>query len=171
MTLLNSLLVVVLIICIITDIKSRKIYNKVLYPALVAAFLLNALFFGWEGLLSSLLGFLVGLLILLIPYLMGGMGAGDVKLLAVIGAVKGAAFVFTTAIYMAVFGGLIALGVLLFRKGLLGRLKSAFYSLCGMKYGMKFSFIDQEAMKKTYPYGVAIVAGAFVAFLSDGVML
>ncbi|UTW70504.1 prepilin peptidase [Anaerobacillus sp. HL2] len=53
---------------------------------------------------------------LIYPFLFRGMGAGDVKLLAVIGALKGTSFVFTTAIYMAIVGAIIALLIMLFHK-------------------------------------------------------
>ncbi|WP_088036689.1 prepilin peptidase [Evansella clarkii] len=168
--LLNILLFSVLIICLITDLKSRKIYNKVIFPSLLLALLLNVILHGWSGLTGSLLGFAAGLGILLIPYLMGGMGAGDVKLLALIGAIKGASFVFATAILMGVIGGLIGLGIILFRKGFLQRMKSVFYTICGMKYGMKLrDAVGNEGLKKTYPYGVAIAGGAFAAFFLNGV--
>ena len=161
---LNALLLIVLMISVITDLKSRKIYNKVIFPSLLLAFLLNGLLFSWSGLLNSLLGLLTGFGILLIPYLMGGMGAGDVKLLALVGTIKGASFVFITAIYMGVIGGVIGLFVFLFRKGILHRLKMLSYSLCGIRYGMKIG-IDQDGLHATFPYGVAIAGGALLTYL------
>ena len=109
----NSLLILVLLICLITDLKSRKIYNKVIFPALLLSFCLHAFTPIGSGILFSLMGFAVGFGLLFIPYLMGGMGAGDVKLLALIGAIKGTTFVVITGIYMALLGGLIALFILL----------------------------------------------------------
>ncbi len=137
MNILDGLLIVVLLVCVGTDLKSRKIYNKVIFPSLFITFGLQLYITGFSGLLESLLGFLVGLAILFIPYLMGGMGAGDVKLLALIGAVKGVAFVLTTAFYMALLGGVIALFILLFRKGVWSRFKSIAYYLASLKQGTK----------------------------------
>lgn len=169
---LNILLFIVLIICLITDLKNRKIYNKIIFPALLLALLFNTILYGWSGLTTSFLGFLAGLGILLIPYLMGGMGAGDVKLLAVIGAVKGAPFVLATAIFMALIGGLVGLGMLLFRKGLFQRIKSLFQFLCGMRYGMKLTdSFSKSNLKRTFPYGIAIVGGSFAAFFFSGGLL
>ncbi|MBB6455113.1 prepilin peptidase CpaA [Salirhabdus euzebyi] len=166
---LNVMLLFVLIICVITDVKSRKIYNKVLFPSLLFAITFHVITNGLDGLLFSITGLLVGLGILLIPYLMGGMGAGDVKLLAVIGAFKGVSFVVTTAIYMALFGGIIALGIILFHKGPIQRLKSIFFTVVGIRHGIKIPLaVTKESLKKTYPYGVSIAGGACVAFLSKG---
>jgi len=166
MMLFNLVLLIILIICVITDLKNRKIYNLVIFPGILLAFGLHAYETGWTGLGFSVLGFLAGLGILLIPYLLGGMGAGDVKLLALIGALKGTSFVLFTAFYMAILGGIIALGILLFRKGLL---KSLLYSFYTKRYGMKMSdFFDKQTLKVTYPYGVAIAGGALCSLFLKG---
>ncbi|WP_156290351.1 A24 family peptidase [Oceanobacillus salinisoli] len=169
---LNGLLLLVLAISVVTDLRSRKIYNKVIFPSLLLAFLLHGIFDGWSGLLSSFLGFLTGLGILLIPYLMGGMGAGDVKLLALVGAIKGASFVFMASIYMALIGGLIGVIILLFRKGFFHRIKSIIFSISSIRYGIKVPLgLDKEALQTTYPYGVAIAGGAVMAFMLNGGLL
>jgi prepilin peptidase CpaA len=151
---IDLILITVLLICLITDLKSRKIYNKVLFPTLVIAFLVNFLVHSWTGVSASLWGFLLGLGILLVPFLLGGIGAGDVKLLAVIGALKGSVFVFTAAIYMALVGGIIALVIILMKKG---RAKGFLYHLIARKNGIQIPY-DKSSV--TFPYGVAIVSGA-----------
>ncbi|MDV2581346.1 A24 family peptidase [Alkalibacillus haloalkaliphilus] len=170
MTVINTLLLIVLLICLVTDLKERKIYNKILLPSFVAALLLNSFFYGLSGLSDALLGSLIGFAILLIPYLMGGMGAGDVKLLAVIGAFQGPMFVVATAIYMALLGGLVGLGMIIFRKGLIQRVRGMFRAILNMRYGIKPK-CQQSTLKMTFPYGVAIVGGAVASFLLDGVVM
>jgi len=88
-------------IAVFTDWREHKIYNKLLAPAFFTALLLHTFHGGISGLTNSLLGTATGFVLLLIPYLMGGMGAGDVKLLAVIGAFGGASFVLTSLLYGA----------------------------------------------------------------------
>lgn len=169
--LLNGLLFIALTISVITDLKTRKIYNKVVFPSLLLAFLLNGILFSWSGLLDSLLGFLTGFAILLIPYLMGGMGAGDVKLLALVGAAKGASFVFLSAIYMGIIGGIIGLFIFLFKKGIFNRIKLAIYSLCGIRYGIKIPLaLNKDGLKATFPYGVAIAGGVVLTYMLKGAM-
>lgn len=170
----DYLLFVLLVICVITDVKDRKIYNKVLLPFLSVAFVLHLAMGGVTSLAYSLAGTAVGFSILLIPYFLGGMGAGDVKLLAVIGALKGTVFVLTAAVYMALAGGVLALFVLLFRRGAMDRLKQITMFLGGLRSGMKLPLVlDKEALNKTYPYGVAIAIGAVAAvvFQSGGGLL
>lgn len=158
-----------LLICLVTDLKSRKIYNIVIFPSLLLTFFLHFLSGGFSGLGFSFLGFIVGFAILLIPYFLGGMGAGDVKLLALIGAIKGMQFVIVTSIYMALLGGLIGLLVLLFRKGAIQRIKSIIYSLSCFRSGVRLPlFFDKEGLKTTYPYGVAIAGGAVISLFYKG---
>ena len=164
----NYLLIILLIICVITDLKERKIYNVVLFPSLLLAWIIHALTGGLTGLTAALLGTAVGLGILFIPYLLGGMGAGDVKLLAVIGGIKGIGFVLWASLYMALAGGIIAIFVLLFRKGFL---KRTLYYIHSLKHGLHVSLIDgKETGKSTFPYGVAIAAGALYQIFVPGVL-
>ncbi|WP_409254400.1 prepilin peptidase [Bacillus sp. SCS-153A] len=169
---MDILLLLILAVCVVTDLKSRKIYNKVIFPSLLLTLVLHSIFGGFSGLLDSLLGFAVGLGLLLIPYLMGGMGAGDVKLLALIGAIKGVGFVLTTSFYMALLGGVIALAILLLRKGFFQRVKGILYSVCSLTYGLKVPLgVVRSDYQKTYPYGVAIAGGAVVSLFFNGVLL
>lgn len=165
----NVLLISLLCICVATDIWKRKIYNAVLLPILCAAIVLQIETSGLPGLEKSLIGMAGGLGILLIPFLFGGMGAGDVKFLAVIGAIKGMTFVFMSALYMALAGGIMALLVILFHKGMKKRLQQLVYFIHGLLNGIRLPiFHDEEALKTTFPYGIAIAAGAFYQVLQAG---
>lgn len=165
----DAAMLAVLTISVVTDLKSRKIYNKVIYPGFVAAFTLHLGLAGWAGLGAALAGSAVGLSLLLIPYLLGGMGAGDVKLLSLVGAFKGTAFVLFAAAYMAVLGAVMALAVLLLRPGAGQWIKSILYYLYGLRYGIKVP-MDFSANRLTaaYPYGVAIAGGAVIGMLQKG---
>lgn len=164
--LLNVILIVVLAICFITDLKQQRIYNKVIFPALITVLIIHLAASGLEGLKQSIIGFIIGLAVLVIPYLLGGIGAGDVKLLALIGAVKGSYFVLNTALYMAVIGGVIAFIIIVANGALLKVLKQIWmwiYSfICGIKYRLEF---PTTGFIKKYPYGVAIVGGAFICLV------
>lgn len=165
----NILLITLIIICTVTDLRERKIYNNVLFPALAAAWIIHTLTGGMYGLVEALSGTAAGLGILLIPYLLGGMGAGDVKLLAVIGGIKGAGFVMMASLYMAVAGGIMALFVFFLHRGGKGRIIQIIYFFHGLFTGIRFPILaNEEAMKTTYPYGVAIAAGTLYQVYSMG---
>lgn len=165
----NILLILVLIICVITDIKSRRIYNKIIFPALFIGFLSHFVLYGLSGLYFSFIGFFVGLMILMIPYLLGGIGAGDVKLLALIGALKGSSFVLYTSIYMAISGGILAALILIYQRNFFSSVKSIFYRVLSLPFGGKISIPEENSiLSNTYPYGVAITIGAFTTFIFMG---
>ena len=97
-----------LLICII-DTLYCKIPNSANLLLLLAGMGLHLASTGTSGLLFSTFGLLTGLALLLIPYLLGGMGAGDVKALAALGALLGPAAVFQVFLYMGLIGGVLAI--------------------------------------------------------------
>ncbi|AHF06870.1 A24 family peptidase [Desulfitobacterium metallireducens] len=142
-----------------TDWREHRIHNKLLGPAFLVAIFLQTFFNGWAGLKESTIGALVGFGILLIPYLFGGMGAGDVKLLAVIGAFGGAHFVITSFLYGAIIGGVISVALLV-RHGALGATLKRFLLLFPLLSKPEYLSEDmRNARKEKFPYGIAIVLG------------
>jgi prepilin peptidase CpaA len=104
----------VLVICAaacVTDLRTRRIPNALTFGAAVLAFVFHAVTGGWPGLASSAGGWLVGVALFAPFFLLGGMGAGDVKLLAAIGAWLGPMDAVWTALYTMIAGGVLALVV------------------------------------------------------------
>ncbi|MBU9721315.1 MULTISPECIES: A24 family peptidase [Bacillaceae] len=148
-------LFIALAISIFTDIKDRKILNIVTFPAMIAGLTLNTITYGWDGFLFSLLGLLTGLALLIIPYALGGMAAGDVKLLMAIGALQGAAFTLGSFLYIAIIGGMIAFLILVKQKELICTIRRILFSA-------QFRSLDglnKNELHHAFPYGVAIVLG------------
>ncbi|MBI4334090.1 MAG: prepilin peptidase, partial [Chloroflexi bacterium] len=103
-----------LVIAVI-DLEHRLILNKIVYPTVPAALALD-LFLTRPGLVSGLAGAAAGLVLLLIILLVsrGGMGMGDVKLAALMGAATGFPAVFVALLLGIVLGGLTAAFLVLF---------------------------------------------------------
>ena len=107
------------------DVKARRIPNNIVFAGALAGLALNALLpagnglfsesFGSIGFLKSLAGWTVGLALLLPIYAMRAMGAGDVKLMAMIGAFVGPQAVVAVALLSMVAGGVLALLVAVFK--------------------------------------------------------
>lgn len=166
---IDGILLIVLAICFITDCREQKIYNIVVLPSIITVFVLNSWIYGFDGFKLSSFGFLIGFGILFIPYLLGGMGAGDVKLLAFIGAAKGIAFVVNSAIYMAIIGGVISIIILIFNKQTIVFFKSIFSWIISLLYNTRSRIeISNSVMKNKFPYGIAIVAGALISLFFKG---
>ncbi|WP_053367499.1 A24 family peptidase [Bacillus sp. FJAT-27245] len=166
----NILLLAVLIICTVTDIKSRKILNVVTLPAILICFIYYLITNGLDGFLFSGKGFLVGLGVLFIPFAMGGIGAGDVKLMAAIGAMKGAFFVFYAFLYAAIVGGFIAFFILMQRN----ELKGFFVRIINSVFFLTFNKskdsvqLSKSDLAPSFPYGVAIALGTIAMLIMEG---
>jgi prepilin peptidase CpaA len=166
---LNYFLITILIVSLYTDLKNRKILNIVTLPGILIGLIYNTATGGLEGFLFSGKGFLLGLGLFLIPFLRGGIGAGDVKLMAAIGALKGASFVFHAFLYTAIIGGLISLFILVKRMGFIESLKYTFFAFAIFKENV--GTLDQSASKDmSFPYGIAIFIGTMMAYIWGGLL-
>ncbi len=107
--------VIVLAVATFTDLRSRRIPNWLVLPFLPMGIVVSAWFHGWHGVVQSLEGAALGMVIYGILYLKFGMGAGDVKLCAAIGAWIGPGQFLMAAVFNTLAGGLGILVWLLFK--------------------------------------------------------
>ena len=96
----------------IDDLARRQIANWIPLAALAAGFGWQIGQSGLRGLLYAGIGTVAGFAVFLIFYLLGGMGGGDVKLMAGFGALLGFHQVISAALWTAGVGGVIAVGFL-----------------------------------------------------------
>jgi prepilin peptidase CpaA len=96
----------------IDDLTRRRISNWIPGCAFVGGLILQAAESGWRGAISALFGTAVGASVFLIFYLLGGMGGGDVKLMAGFGAILGVPRLLEASLWTAGCGGLMALLVI-----------------------------------------------------------
>ena len=164
----NVVIVLILVISVVTDLRNRKILNIVTLPAILGALIYHFNSSGLEGFLFSGQGFLVGLGLFFIPFILGGIGAGDVKLLAALGAWKGAYFIFYTGIYAAIFSGIIALFILLKRRELGFTLNQILLSAIFWKSKKESLLVkDNKQSSVSSPYAVPIALGSVFTFLIE----
>ncbi len=146
----------------VTDLRSRRIPNLLTYPLMLAGLGYHAALQGWAGLGFSAAGLGLGFGLLLLPFLLGFIGAGDVKLLAAVGAWLGWPGVLLAFVFTTVLGGLYGLIVLALHRGLLRRFWGALWtSLRLFAATRRFSYapaLDGEPLPKLC-YAVAIAAG------------
>jgi prepilin peptidase CpaA len=92
----------------VEDIARRRISNWIPVATLIGGVLCQGFERGWRGVLSALGGAMGGFLVFLVFYWLGGMGGGDVKLMAGLGAVVGIERVLPAALWTAACGGVFA---------------------------------------------------------------
>jgi prepilin peptidase CpaA len=107
----ESVAVAVALVASAFDVRTRRIPNVLTFGAAAAALVASAATAGLSGVATSAAGWLLTLAIWLPIYALGGMGAGDVKLMAAIGAWLGPTAGLFAALYAGVAGAVIAVGV------------------------------------------------------------
>jgi prepilin peptidase CpaA len=105
------------VIAAATDLWKFKVYNALTFPALLAGLAASAWFNGWGGLAMSGLGALTGFGLLVAFFVMGGVGAGDVKLLTALGAWLGPALTVQVFLASAIAVGVYALALTILHGG------------------------------------------------------
>jgi prepilin peptidase CpaA len=149
------------------DYTQRRVPNWLNLALLLAGFVAQAAYFGWAGIATGAWGMLAGFGLLIVPWMMHGMGAGDVKLMAAIGVWLGPLLTLYAFALGAMMGGLAAVVMILST----GRLRMACVNLgvilakCTNRQTMFSEFGSARSFGTTsqlLPYGVPLTAGALV---------
>ena len=149
---------------IVDDLSRRQISNWISGSAFAAGLILQTVEGGWRGAGSALLGTLTGAAVFLIFYLLGGMGGGDIKLMAGFGAVLGVKRLLEAALWTAGCGGLLALAVIGVRTVRdISRKRSA----AGAVPPQGANVVSQDSKQAdSIPYAPAIAAGVWLTLVA-----
>jgi len=134
-------------------------------PAAIGGVLYHIFLSGLSvGFFFSFKGLFLGLGILFIPFVLGGMGGGDVKLLGAVGCWLGASGVFNLFLYGALIGGVVAITAMI-KKGGFSRIKYFFMDISWFLLIRKPMEADKN--RDGFPYVVPL-AGGYAAYLIWG---
>lgn len=184
---IEYLLIILLVFAVYFDLTRRKIPNRITMPAILIGIIWSTVNSGLNGFLFSIFGFLFGLAVFLVPYMAGGMGAGDVKLMAAIGSMMGWRFTLLSSIGTALFGGVIVILYMFYKGGMkltlinaislgISPLSKWIFKVTGNQTAFKISqyFEKKKTGRKNdyIPYALAIFAGTLIVlfFGIDGVL-
>jgi prepilin peptidase CpaA len=168
-----TVLTVLLLLAMFEDVRSHRIPNKLVLVGVVFGLGLNGLLPGGLGFnsevpggigwLAALKGLALGIAVLLPIYLLRAMGAGDVKLMGMVGAFLGAGDLIGAVIATFIAGGVMALVVALWSKQLMNMVQNIkqmlFGGLLKMHAGQLPTMNDLPASVAKLPYAVAITVG------------
>lgn len=101
--------VVFVALCIASDVRTLRIPNALTAPAMLLGLALNGWYLGWAGVESGFAGLGLSLLLLIGPFALGGIGAGDVKMMGAVGALLGPRLVLYSLGVGFMLGGIIAI--------------------------------------------------------------
>lgn len=153
------------------DVRELRVPNRLTYPMILAGIAYHiSLGEGWS---FGLAGAAVGLATLMPLYAVGGMGSGDVKLMAGIGAWLGVHVILMAFVVTAVVGGVIAVGMALWSGKLRKHYLQAVVILNEWKSGMTLHEISTVAAERKprmtlLPYGIPICIGSLGYFAYAG---
>jgi prepilin peptidase CpaA len=161
--------VIVLAVATFTDLRSRRIPNWLVLPFMVAGIGVSGWMHGWHGIEQSFAGLGLGVLLLGVFCIMGGMGMGDLKLCAAIGAWIGPSQLILALVLTGVVGGVMAVCWAI-AGGFLGELFSGAGNLL---FGIKDrglrphpELVLDNPLARKMPYAPAIAIGTLVSFFS-----
>jgi prepilin peptidase CpaA len=152
-----------LVAAVLIDVRSRRIPNWLTASMVAAGFIMAAVGISGLTLGQAALGFAVGLLLMLPGHALGATGAGDVKLMAAIGAILGPSMVFSAFLATAVAGGIFAVIVALRRGRLHATLDGTRQLIASPTQGKQA--IESAGRSNRFAYGPAIAVGTLVAVL------
>jgi prepilin peptidase CpaA len=173
------LLAGLLLLAVYHDVRSRRIPNRLVLTGALAGLLLNAMLPAGAGLLSAtpgalgfwpaLGGLALGLALLLPMYALKALGAGDVKLMAMVGAFVGPQSVFFCLLASLLAGGVLALAVAAFH-GTLRQVGSNSYHMALNSFMRAIAAqrpdIDAPVVSTgKLPYAIAIASGSVLYLL------
>ena len=168
-----GLLTGLLLAAVFTDMVSRKIPNRLVFTGMIVGILVQALLLGGDGFLSAFKGFLFGFGLFFPLYLLRVMGAGDVKLMAMVGCFTGSPAIFGVMLCTLLAGGVLSLifsiKIKAFRQMLDNVKFMIFMKSIKMIGGGLTSSHDMAASVGTLPYAVAIAIGTAVYLVWQGV--
>jgi prepilin peptidase CpaA len=162
------------LVAAVTDVWKFRVYNVLTIPLFLTGLVYHVVFSGWSGLGSSFLGALFGFGSLIVPYLLGLMGAGDVKLMAGVGAWLGMPVTLFVFVVSSLVAGLYATALILIR-GKVGEslliMRLIFYRFAalGMHFG-KEDLVEQLSLGadrrlRVIPFGAMVPIGIVGALL------
>jgi len=139
----------------VDDLARRQIANWIPAAALAGGFGWQIGQDGWMGALHALTGAVVGFAVFLAFYLLGGMGGGDVKLMAGFGALLGTGRLIEAALWTAGVGGLLALG-------------AVGVQFVRRRFGKKPETAEEKERGESIPYAPAITIGVWLSLVPKG---
>jgi len=152
------------------DLRLRRIPNWLNLSGIILGFGLNTYFLAGRGATSASLGFLLALAVYTPLYLLRGMGAGDVKLMAAIGAIAGPANWFHIFLATALLGGVLSIFLIVLRRRFhltLLNISTILRQLSKRRSpAVADSLLDIRSQNAlTLPHGAVIAAGVFLFLL------
>jgi prepilin peptidase CpaA len=158
-------------LCVVVDVRSRRIPNAISAPGMLLGIALNTAYRGGAGVVASLSGLVLTVGVLLWPFAMGGIGGGDVKMMGAVGALLGPRIALMGLCLGMIMGG----GLMVWHLARRGRLREKVTATATMFQAaaitrsldpLRVSAADPGAI--ALPYSVSLGLGTLAALTFSG---
>jgi prepilin peptidase CpaA len=148
------------------DARSRRIPNTLTGAAMIAGLVLSTVHLGTVGFAASLAGLVVGATPLLVPFALGGVGGGDVKMMAAVGTFVGPVLVLVSLVFGMALGGIVMAAYLVHR----GLLREKLTALAAALRVVRRRPGAGAGPVVALPYSVPLALGTVAAVALSGVV-
>jgi len=157
------------------DWRFRRIPNWLTVSGFVLGLGINGLLSGWSGILSGLEGTGIGLGVFLIPVMLRGIGAGDLKLMGALGACLGP-WKLVTVLFVSIFiAGIMAIVEIIRKKHVkktLGNLRLLMWSFVTFGMGSREAMVTLDNPNTLrLPFGVATALAMIIVVFAKSTLL
>ena len=157
-----------LVIACVTDVRWRRIPNALVLTLALTGFAFSVWVDPWPvGLSRAMGGLALGFGIWIVFFVIGAIGAGDVKLFAAAGAWLGPAATWRAALVGAAIGGLLAIAMLVRERRARQGLENVMTSISTRSLAV---LAPGASNSRQLPYGVALACGALVVAWIPGIL-
>jgi prepilin peptidase CpaA len=164
-----GLMAAFLLVAAAADLRSGKIPNRLTYPGIVAGILywgVTGLIHGGrhaalDGLRDASLAMLAGFGVMLLIFLAGGMGGGDVKLVALVGAWSAKVVCVLGTLIYALIAALLFAIVIMVRRGIVKRTLHRLWGAALVAAARVKPDIPADSPR--VPFGLAVCIGGLIA--------
>ncbi len=158
--LMSTSAVILLGVAVVTDVRSCRISNTLIQFGVAISLALHAGDHQVDGLIAWGCGLAVGLLCFLPFYVLGGMAAGDVKLMSMAGSFVGPVTVFWVASFSLMAGGVLGILILAYKRQLFRFLKR-YWAMASLRTYIRPETGDVS--RQHFPYAIAILLGTLIS--------
>lgn len=150
------LLLGLLLIAVVSDVRRHRIPNVLILVGLILALVIQAYTGGWAGLRNGTLGLLIGFSLFIPLYALGGVAAGDVKLMAMAGSFLTFGTSTWAVALTVISGSLLGVLFLIYKRQFWWSLHRYWVMLSLRAY---VPAVEGDAIRMRFPYALAILIG------------
>ena len=156
----DIVVVILIIIAAYTDIKERKIYDKLTFPTMALGLILGYVSAGFAGLKGAAFGLFIGFAIFVLPCELGAVGGGDGKLMMAVGALTGYPFIIVASLLGFALTVFQTIYMIAKRPG---GFRAFFASIASGS--LFFTSYEDRPKEQNVPLGVYLALGTFIAII------